>query len=140
MNNIKGTKNQEIGGEDLIKGIGIIVVAIIIICTLFSALFSTCDDDNEPELTEVEIRQQKIRHLFHPWKGYHYNLTETVKSAINDPNSFEHLDTKYLDKDSVLEVHMDFTEKNGFGGRVRHQIIVLSDLEGNIVKIIKDIN
>lgn len=75
--------------------------------------------------------------VFRQWDGSSPALVEMVKESMNDPNSFEHLETRYFDKGrDSLTVIMDYTGKNAFGGRVRGKIMAMvSAKDGSIIKI-----
>lgn len=86
--------------------------------------------------TELAKRKQKIENQFSVIDGSHKKLEEYVIDHLNDPGSYEHLNTVYWDRDSFITVKMQYTAKNGFGGRVRGVIIANCDNDGNIIKII----
>lgn len=113
------------------------LIAILIGASVF--LYFTCEDEPQKPLTKQELHQQNIQKLFSGWDGSHIKLTEIIKQSLNDPESFNHLETTYIDKDSFLIVTTKFTAKNGFGGTVRNEVVVKSDTLGNITEVIKGI-
>ena len=66
----------------------------------------------------------KKAECFSAWDGSHPALVRAVKKQLNDPESFEHLETSTIDKGDYYIVIMKFTAKNGFGGRVTNTATV----------------
>ncbi|MEM9078186.1 MAG: hypothetical protein AAGC43_14175 [Bacteroidota bacterium] len=123
--------------EDIKKGC-IYLISIVFGLSLF--FYFTCEGEPEKPLTKEEQHQQNIQKLFSGWDGSHIKLAEYIKQSLNDPDSYEHLETTYIEKDSFLIVTTRFTANNGFGGRVRNEVVVVSDTLGNITEIIKGID
>lgn len=89
----------------------------------------------EPEKSPKEKRAEQIEKSFSVLDGYHINLKKRVIETLNDPNSFEHIETKYWDRDSVIVVRMEFTAKNALGGRTRHHTLAHCTIEGEVIDI-----
>ena len=58
---------------------------------------------------------------------------------MNDPNSYEHAETRYSDKGDHLIVSTTFRGKNAFGGVVKNMVIAKVDLNGNVIEIISQL-
>jgi len=114
------------------QGTGFVVLAIIIVI-----IYAMCGGEEEVKKDAATLRKEKIEKGFSAWNGSHTKLVEAVKSSMNDPNSFEHVETKYWDRDSLLVVKMEYTGKNGFGGRVRGRVMAHCSLDGEVLKIIE---
>ena len=54
---------------------------------------------------------------------------------MNDPKSFEHIETTYTDKGDYLLVYMKFRGKNSFGAKVLQTAIGTVDLNGNVLSV-----
>ena len=80
-------------------------------------------------------RQQKIQMMFSAWDGSHSGLKRLVKSNMNDPSSFDHVETNYSDKGSYILVQMRFRGNNSFGAKVLNIVTAKVDLDGNILSI-----
>ncbi len=126
--------NKKSNPKDVKKGCLILTVLIAIIVSVAAI---TCDNEPKKFLTKQEIHQQNIQKLFSGWDGSHIKLTEKIKKTLNDPKSFEHIETTYKDMDSFLIVNTTFTAKNGFGGTLKNEVIIISDTLGNITEILK---
>lgn len=74
---------------------------------------------------------------FKPWNGSHRNLEIMIKKSLNDPNSYNHLETTYRDLDSLLIITSEFTAKNSYGGTIRKGVVVSADTLGNILDVVK---
>jgi hypothetical protein len=85
---------------------------------------------------EEEARKKRIESTFSAWDGSHRGLVEYVKNNMNDPRSFEHVETKYGDRGNHLIVEMRFRGKNAFGGVVVNSVRARCGLDGNVIEII----
>lgn len=93
---------------------------------------------NEEQLSKNNLiaqRQKKIRLQFSIYDGSHSALKRYIKGNMNDPSSFEHIETNYNDKGNYLLVQMKFRGKNSFGAKVIEMVTAKVDLEGNILSI-----
>lgn len=104
---------------------------------LISIFAITCDSEPEKTLTKQELHQQSIQKLFSGWNGSHIKLNEKIKESLNDPKSYEHIETTFRDMDSFLIINTTFTAKNAFGGTIKKDVVVMSDTLGNITETLK---
>jgi hypothetical protein len=86
--------------------------------------------------TPKELRTEHINAGFRVWDGSHRALTEYIKNRMNDPQSYEHGETRYTDKGDYLIVTTTYRGKNGFGGVVKCWISAKCDLDGHVLEII----
>ncbi len=126
--------NKKSNPKDVKKGCLILAVLLVLIVSIAAI---TCESEPETPLTKQEIHQQNIQKLFSGWDGSHIKLTEKIKGSFNDPKSYKHIETTYKDMDSFLIVNTTFTAKNGFGGTLKREVIVMSDTLGNITEVLK---
>lgn len=90
------------------------------------------------ELVErAENRKKQISGGFSAWDGSHTALKKLIKGGMNDPKSFEHVETRYSDKGSHLIVMTTFRGKNAFGGVVKNWVKVKASLAGDIIEVIE---
>ncbi|MCK9273122.1 hypothetical protein M0P65_06265 [Candidatus Gracilibacteria bacterium] len=94
----------------------------------------------EQERTQKEERDKKVQTQFSAWDGSHINLTKYVKGLLKDPDSYEHINTKYStvknkDNSYSVVVFMSYRAKNSFGGFVVENIKAYFDLDGNPVNM-----
>jgi len=86
-----------------------------------------------------ELRIERVKKGFNAWDGSHIKLTELIKKAMNDPNSFE-FDSIVVNKDGgdYLILTEKFRGKNAFGGVMPGWVKAKVDLDGNILKIMDE--
>ncbi|MCY3557002.1 MAG: hypothetical protein OXH56_16960 [Gemmatimonadetes bacterium] len=86
--------------------------------------------------------QEKVDAQFSSWDGSHRVLVEAVKKTLNDPGSFEHLETKTMrgtNWPDTFIVRMEYTAKNAFGGRLRKFVLVeVTGESGRIVQVLDE--
>jgi hypothetical protein len=56
------------------------------------------------------------------WDGSNTALVDATKQKMNDPASFEHIETRYIDRGQQIDLIMTFTGKNAFGGTVKNTV------------------
>jgi len=114
------------------------------------------DPEPEPEKTPEEIYEEEyeewLNAQFSAWDGAHHDLVRLVKENMNDPKSFEHVETRYLriqtqehidtvgngaEKDD-LYLYMKFRGNNAFGAKILTEVEALVDRSAGVIKIISD--
>ncbi|MBX9448804.1 MAG: hypothetical protein KL787_03400 [Taibaiella sp.] len=80
-------------------------------------------------------RENRILRQLSPWDGSHTNLKRLIKANMNDPKSFEHIETTYKDKEDYILVQMKYRGKNAFGAKVIDMVTAKVDVDGNILSI-----
>lgn len=83
--------------------------------------------------TEKELHQEWIEKQFSGWDGSHIELVKLVKNNLNDPKSFEHSETKFLEYEGGIMVFMDYRAKNGFGALIKCSVSAFVDKDKNIL-------
>ena len=125
-----------------------LIAAGIFFVFLFAALkFITSIDDHEPQATvtseipekKVELtREEKIQRQFSLWDGSHRKLTQTIRQNMNDPDSYEHVETIFAVVGEDLRVQTKYRGKNMYGGKVLGSVTALVDIEtGEILHVIE---
>lgn len=85
----------------------------------------------------AENRNKELKPQFNSWDGSHRGLERHIKTIMNDPASYEHDETSYIDRGEYLIIITQFRGKNAFGGVVRNTIKAKVDLSGNVLEIIE---
>jgi hypothetical protein len=80
-----------------------------------------------------EERRKKIESQFSSWDGSHRNFERLIKQAMNDPSSYDHVDTRYVDRGKYIRVYCTFRGKNAFGGLVKNTKVADFDIDGNFI-------
>lgn len=85
----------------------------------------------------AEQRKKQIETQFSAWDGSHIQLERIIKKAMNDPSSYDHVETRYADKDDFILVNTTFRGKNAFGGVVKNSITAEFTISGQFIRIIE---
>lgn len=109
-------------------GRGILVfIALLVIATSVCAVCIGSGPD-EPELTpEEQARQDRIKCLSNAQAGIHANLNRQIRANLDDPDSYQHLETQLLPvpgggdgiSAEARQLKVLFSARNAFGGRVQ---------------------
>lgn len=89
---------------------------------------------HKEENIKNESNKLKIKKLFSAWDGHHVKLEQYIKQHMNDPKSYEHVSTRYEEKDGQLIVYTEFRGTNSFNAKVLNNAIAISDMDGNILE------
>jgi len=108
-----------------------ILSALTVALFIFFAIGS--DDEETSNLTPQE---QKVQSQFSSWDGSHRGLEKMIKKSMNDPDSYEHAETRFRDDGDKIYVITKFRGKNAFGGTVSNTITAYVDYNGNVINII----
>lgn len=116
--------------------------ALAVAFFIFIAFGSGDDDSSKTNAdgTPKTERQTQIEKQFSAWDGSHIELTKLIKKAMNDPGSYEHVETVYWDMKDHIVVRTTYSGKNAFGGRVKNWVTAKVDNNGNIIEIIEEGN
>lgn len=101
------------------------------IISVFCVLLIGCSvigDDHEI----VDKRPVWIKSQFSTVDGSHKKLEKFVKSKMRDPNSYEHISTGYIQYDDILDIYMEYKEKNTLGIVESKKIIATVDKSGDM--------
>ncbi|MFA5777311.1 MAG: hypothetical protein WC906_02650, partial [Parcubacteria group bacterium] len=85
----------------------------------------------------ANARKEVIEKQFSSWDGAHIKLSRLIKDSMNDPDSYEHVETKYWDMKDHLIVNATFRGKNAFGGVVKNTVKAKISLDGENIEILE---
>jgi len=120
-------------------GCGTIAAFFILLSIIIGSATSIYDSTNpKPAKTAEQIREERIEKYFDVWDGSHINLTKIIKDSLNDPESYQHDKTLYVDRGDHLIVETTFRTKNKYGGMVTYQIKAKTDTSGNVLQVISN--
>ena len=114
------------------------ILSVLAICLFVLIAFGSEEDNSETNQSPKSVREIKIEKQFSGWDGSHTNLTELIKKAMNDPDSYKHIETVYWDMKNYIVVRTTYSGTNAFGGRVRNWVKAKVDDEGNVLEIIEE--
>ena len=93
-------------------------------------------DQIEAELKEAEDYKNWIESQFSAWDGSNRYLVKLIKENLNDPKSFEHVETVYSDEGTYILVKMTYRANNAFGGLVLQNVTAKVDYETQYISVI----
>lgn len=116
------------------------IFSALAVCFFLFIAFGSDDTDNTKNAdgTPKTERQIQLEKQFSAWDGSHNTLTQLIKKAMNDPDSYEHVETKYWDMTDYIVVRTVYSGKNAFGGRVKNFVKAKFDNDGNLLEIIEE--
>lgn len=89
----------------------------------------------QARMDSIEARTRKIESQFSGWDGAHRAVEDAIVERLKDPDSYEHIETRYRDDGTTLFVVTRYRAKNSFGGYVVNRATATVDLEGNILAL-----
>jgi hypothetical protein len=108
----------------------------IIFFIIVAIIYFACGGSGDTKLTAEQQHKKRIEAQFSAWDGSHINLTKMIKQSMNDPGSYENVETKFFDMDTYVVVNQTYTGKNAYGGRVKAFVKAKIDTLGNVIEIL----
>lgn len=87
-------------------------------------------------LPKQKTRIESIESQFHVWDGSHIRLEKLIIDSLNDPGSYEHIETRYKDMGNHLVVSTAYRGKNAFGAIIKNKTIAKVSVHGIILGIV----
>lgn len=95
------------------------------------------ETEKKKQEAEANARKEMLGKQFSAWDGSHIKLARMIKDSMNDPDSYEHVETRYWDMKDHLIVTTTFRGKNGFGGVVKNTVKAKVSLDGENIEILE---
>lgn len=92
---------------------------------------------SSPAKSAEELRTERLKKQFSAWDGSHPALTRMIKKSMNDPDSYDHVETGYWDQGDHLIVKTTFRGKNAFGGVVVNWVKAKVNFDGRVLEIVE---
>ena len=90
-------------------GCGTVIAVFVLGSIILGSIVSTYESTQpKPIKTAEEIRRDDLRKYFDAWDGSHIALTVAIKKTLNDPDSYRHEKTIYVDNGDHLIVETTF--------------------------------
>lgn len=89
---------------------------------------------NAPDFTLTPTEQADKQ--FSGWDGSHSILTRRIKDRMDDPSSYEHVETKQIVTDEGVVIHAKFRGKNKFGVLVLSEVEAVASLDGRGLDVV----
>lgn len=81
------------------------------------------------------LRKADIERQFSAWSGAHINLERAVKQSMKNPDSYQHVETRYRDMGDTIIVTTTIRGTNSFGGVVPQTFVAEVDRYGNVMSL-----
>ncbi|GEM_PF-5498092 len=91
-----------------------------------------------PEQQRAADRKKMIEQSFSAWDGSHRGLESLIKKSMNDPDSYQHVETVYWDRGDFLVVRTTFRGKNAFGALMKNWVKAKVSLSGEVIEVIEE--
>ncbi|NMY14274.1 hypothetical protein HBN74_01705 [Pseudomonas sp. WS 5019] len=85
-----------------------------------------------------EARRKQVEAQFSGWDGSHRNFERLIKASMNDPDSYEHVETRFIDNGDYVRVITKFRGKNAFGGMVVDSAVADFTIAGDLIRVIEE--
>lgn len=143
---MKTKKWKDMSLKEKITGVIVLFFVSLFIFSIFNSS-NKKTGENKGEVSKQEVasptpsktpsRDEIIEKQFSAWDGSHIKLTELIKDSMNDPKSYEHVETVYWDMKDHLIVNTTFRGKNAFGGTVKNTVKAKISLDGEGIEILE---
>lgn len=107
--------------------------ALIAFVLCIVALFVVKSFDESP--SGPKTHKQQVDHIFRGPGGSCPALVQYVKQRMNDPESFQHVETRYVDKGDYMIVFMTYRGRNAFSGVVTQTVQAKAWLNGTVTEV-----
>ena len=114
------------------------LLSILTVCFFIFIAFGSDDEEsntNADGTTKTE-RQIKVESQFSAWDGSHPKLSRMIEKSCRNPDSYEHIETKFRDDGNSIFVITKYRAQNGFGGMTIGNVTARVDFQGNVIEII----
>ena len=81
-------------------------------------------------------RKENIEKQFSGWDGSHPKLSRMIEEKCRNPDSYEHIDSRYRDDGNSIYVITKYRAENGFGGMTIGTVSANVDFKGNVINIV----
>lgn len=119
----------------LLTWLFLIFFVIPVLISVFIGAGSSPTPTAKKPKTPEEIRTERIESGFSAWDGSHRALERWIKKNLKDPDSYEHIETRYGDKGDHLIVNTKYRARNSFGGMTIEQVSATANLDGSLIEV-----
>ena len=90
-----------------------------------------------PTLDPKAVFNSWVSSQFSSWDGSCRPLVKLVKENMNDPDSFDHVETRYSVDGEVVTIIMKYRGTNAFGGKILAYTTAKMDYKTQTIKIVE---
>ncbi len=115
----------------------ILIVTCSVLITPDTNIISLTKKATVKKAKAPKTRSERIDEQFSRRDGSHRRLEHLIKDKMNDPGSYEHVETFYWDMKDHLVVRTSFRKKSAYGGVIIDWVKAeVSINNGDVIKII----
>lgn len=96
--------------------------------------------EREARRLHTKSRQERLESGFSPWSGAHRKLEYAIKKSMHNPDSYDHVETKFWDMKDHLIVLTRYRGTNAFGGIVLSSVKAKVSIDGDLIEIVETDN
>ena len=138
MSQTEGSPKREAGTSQWNKEVsGPKAVGLLALSGVFIYILASFDESNNKPKTAADTRKDKISECFSSWDGAHRRLEKAIVASMNNPGSYEHVETRYTDNGDHLIVRTTYRGENALGGTVTESLSAKTDLNCNVVQFLQ---
>lgn len=119
------------------KIVNAILVALALIAVLI--VYGIATQERPVVVIEPEVpktpKERFENDCLSAWDGSCRELEKIVKRSMHDPDSYEHVSTRYFEKDSAMVLIMSYRGKNLFGGVVQSHISATVTYDCQVISV-----
>lgn len=107
----------------------------------YEKIKSNSEEKARKEVAErqaTEARKKELEAQFSAWDGSHRTFERLIKETMNDPDSYEHVETRFADKGDYIRVFTKFRGKNAFGGVIVDSAKADFTISGDLIRVIEE--
>ncbi|EKT3964512.1 hypothetical protein AAIP55_001994 [Flavobacterium psychrophilum] len=93
------------------------------------------DPEQQKQNEILAERTHLIQRQFAGFSGANRYVEDYIKENMNDPDSYEHIQTTYTDKGSYIIVYTKFRGTNSFGAKIIQVATAKVDINGNVLSL-----
>lgn len=135
------TKNSD--AKNAAKGCLILLlipaVFLAVVCVSGLLRYALASHEQRAEWAGAAAEEQRIKEIedaFSPWDGAHVELKKIIKATMQDPGSFECLDSRWIEMgNGNIKVTMVYSGKNAFGARVQDTTTAECLVSGAVLRV-----
>jgi hypothetical protein len=79
--------------------------------------------------------EEKAKRQFSPFDGSHGKVEDALKSALKNPDSYEHVKTQYIVKPNEITVFTTYRARNSFNAVLTETAVATVDGDGNVLSL-----
>lgn len=102
--------------------------------------YNAMSDSDKRKLHMRGVTKTSFMPYLSNYDGSFPPLVEYTKKNLQNPKTFEHVETGFIIREEYVEVKMVYRAENGFGAHRKESIVAAVDEKGYLIEILRTIN